>query len=347
MTRAEAVPKPDERVRQISLFQRFFRRPEFGAVVGTVLVWLLFAAWAGHRGFLTLNGTANYLEIAAQLGIIGAPVALLMIAGEFDLSMGSMVGACGMILALAVGQYDLPVWLGVTLAFAFALAYGFLNGWLVVKTGLPSFIITLAGLFILRGLALALARLLTGSTVVGGLAEHTEGDIVAALFTAEFNNFAIAILWWAGIAVVCHWTLMHTRSGNWIFGAGGSASSARNLGVPVNRVKIVLFMATASAACLLAVIQVLKVGSADANRGVLKEFEAIITAVIGGTLLSGGYGSAIGTIFGALTLAITQQGLFFAAVDSEWYRMSLGVILLAAVLINQFTRRRAGAERRH
>ena len=156
---------------------------------------------------------------------------------------------------------------GVVLAFTFALAYGFLNGWLVVKTGLSSFIITLAGLFILRGLALALARLLTGSTVVGGLAEHTEGDPIAALFTLEINNFAIAILWWAAIAAVCHWLLVDTRQGNWISGAGGSASSARNLGVPVNRVKIALFMGTASAACLLAVIQVLKVGSADANRG--------------------------------------------------------------------------------
>jgi simple sugar transport system permease protein len=346
MTTGGAVARPDERVRRIGRAQALLHRPEFGAVLGAIAVWLLFAFWAGERGFLTVAGTANYLQIAAQLGVIGAPVALLIISGEFDLSLGSMIGATGMILAIAISQYEAPVWLAVSLAFAFALGYGFLNGFLVVKTGLPSFIITLASLFILRGLALALSRLLTGSTVVGGLAQHTADDPVAAIFTTKVSGFDIIIVWWILIAVTCHWTLMHTRFGNWIFGTGGSAVAARNMGVPTDRVKITLFMATAASACLLACTQVLSIGSADANRGVLKEFEAIITAVIGGTLLSGGYGSIVGTIFGALTLAITQQGLFFAAVDSEWYRITLGVILLIAVLMNQYARRRAGVDRR-
>jgi simple sugar transport system permease protein len=347
MTSAEVAVRTDERVRHMGLLQRLLHRPAFGAVLGTLVVWVLFALWAGERGFLTIKGTANYLEIAAQLGIIGAPVALLIIAGEFDLSLGSMVGASGMILGLSVAEFGAPIWLGVTLAFAFALGYGFLNGWFVVRTGLPSFIITLASLFILRGLSLLLVRLVTGSTVVGGIAQATKDDPVAALFTAEFAGFDIVIFWWIVIAAGCHWLLNHTRFGNWTYGTGGSTTAARNMGVPTDRVKVALFMGTAAAACFLACTQVLGVGSADANRGVLKEFEAIITAVIGGTLLSGGYGSVVGTVFGALTLAITQQGLFFASVDSEWYRLSLGAILLIAVLLNQYARRRAGVEKRH
>jgi simple sugar transport system permease protein len=341
MTTTAVAARSDERVRQVGWLRLLIGRPELAAVLGAIVVWLLFAVWSGTRGFLTVAGTANYLEIAAQLGMLGAVVSLLVIAGEFDLSIGSMIGVTGMILALSIAHYNLPVWAGVFAAFAFALTVGFINGFLVVRTGLPSFIITLAGFFGLRGLALAMARLLTGTTVVGQLESHTAGDFVTSLFTTNINGFAIVIVWWAVVAAICHQVLMHTQFGNWIFGCGGSASQARNLGVPVERVKVILFMSTASVACLLAVIQVLDVGSADANRGVQKEFEAIITAVIGGTLLSGGYGTVIGTIFGALTLAITQQGLFFAAVDAEWYRVSLAAILLSAVLLNQYVRTRA------
>ncbi len=335
----------DERVRHISVLQAALHRPEFGAVVGTVVIWLLFAVWAGDSGFLTARGTATYLEIAAQLGIIGAPVALLMISGEFDLSLGSMIGASGMVMALCITELALPVWLSIACAFGFALACGAINGILVVRTGLPSFIITLASYFVLRGFTFAIVRFMTGTTVVGGLSDQVAADPIARIFTVDVAGFPITIGWWLIVAALCHWVLIHTGFGNWIFGTGGSAVAARRLGVPTNRVRVALFMGTAASACLLAVIQVLSVGSADVNRGVLKEFEAIITAVIGGTLLSGGYGTVIGTIFGALTLGITQQGLFFAQVDAEWYRMSLGIILLLAVLLNQYTRRRAGAER--
>jgi len=344
-TTASVAVRTDERVRRVGWLRLLPARPELGAVLGTFVVWALFAAWSGSRGFLTIAGTANYLQIAAQLGIIGSVAALLIISGEFDLSMGSMIGATGMILALSIAHFNQPVWVGLLAAFGFALAVGFINGYLVVRTGLPSFIITLAGFFGLRGLALAMARLLTGTTVVGSLDSHIAGDPVAMLFTASVDGFAVVIVWWALVAAICHIVLMRSQFGNWIFGCGGSATAARNLGVPVERVKIILFMSTAAVACLLACIQVLGVGSADANRGVQKEFEAIITAVIGGTLLSGGYGTVIGTIFGALTLAITQQGLFFAAVDAEWYRVSLAVILLSAVLLNQYVRLRAARTR--
>lgn len=345
MSAADVAIRGDERVRRVSWLRLLPSRPELAAVLGTCLVWTVFAVWAGQRGFLTLSGTANYLEIAAQIGIIGAVASLLIIAGEFDLSMGSMIGATGMILALAIARFNLPVWAGIVLAFTFALTFGFINGVLVVRTGLPSFIVTLAGFFGLRGLALAMARLLTGTTVVGGLDDYTANDPVAALFTASVNGFAVVTVWWIVIAAICHIVLTRTQFGNWIFATGGSAGQARNLGVPVDIVKVVLFMSTASAACLLAVIQVLHVGSADANRGVQKEFEAIITAVIGGTLLSGGYGTVIGSMFGALTLAITQQGLFFAAIDAEWYRVGLALILLSAVLLNQYVRLRVARTR--
>ncbi len=347
---ATAQARVDERVRRTSLASVLLTRPELGAVVGAILVWSIFAIWAGGRGFLTIGGTATWLEVTAQVGIVGSAVALLMIAGEFDLSVGSMVGAAGMVIAIGVGVMGLPVWLAILLAFVLALAIGFVNGYLVIWTRLPSFIVTLGTLFILRGLTIGITRAITGRTQVGGLRDAIAADPIAGIFTAEIPfagaSFSVSILWWLAIALVATYVLVRTPFGNWIFGSGGNAIAARNVGVPVARVKIVLFMATAASAALLATIQVLRVGSGDVLRGTDKEFEAIITAVIGGTLLTGGYGSAIGTVFGAATLGMTKQGIFFAGVPGDWYLAFLGVLLLVAVIVNNYIRERASRTRR-
>ncbi|MEP7082479.1 MAG: ABC transporter permease [Chloroflexota bacterium] len=345
MATAQQARPADERVRSLGLTRVLLARPELGAIAGTILVWLLFAILAGDRGFLSVRGTATYLEVAAQVGIIGSAVALLMIAGEFDLSVGSMIGAASMIIAIGIAELGWPVWFAVLAAFAFALVVGFINGYIVVRTRLPSFIVTLGMLFILRGLTIGATRTMTGRTQVPGVHQATEGDPFAAIFTTQFGEFDVVIAWWIGIALLATFVLMRTQFGNWIFGVGGNAIAARNVGVPVNRVKILLFMATSASAALLAVIQVLTFGSGDVLRGEQKEFEAIITAVIGGTLLTGGYGSAIGAVFGALTLGITRQGLFFAGISSDWYQAFLGLLLLTAVLINNWVRSRASRVR--
>jgi len=357
MSTADAPAVPS-RMRQVNPLRRFLNRPEFGAIAGTILVFLIFAVLTGGKGFLEPAGIAGTLQIAAQIGILGASVSLLMIAGEFDLSIGSMIGAAGLVFALCAVTFGFPVWLAVIVTFAFALTWGFLNGWIVVKTGLPSFLVTLASLFILRGASIGVTRLITNLTVITGVGDATAGDPVASLFTMTLlkigggpgevrAEFKIEILWWIVIVGLATWVLLRTRFGNWIFGTGGSATAARNLGVPVARVKIILFMSTAASAALLACIQVLSVGSADVLRGTNKEFEAIITAVIGGTALSGGYGSALGSMFGALTLGITQLGIFFVpGFNTDWYSVVLGGLLLTAVLVNDYIRRRASEARK-
>jgi simple sugar transport system permease protein len=337
------VARTDERVRRRSLIQRTIGRPEAGAVLAALIAFVIFA-YAG-RGFLTPRGAANWLEIAAQVGILGTWVCLLMIAGEFDLSVGSMIGAAGMIIALGMSEYGLPPIVAVFVAFVVALAIGFLNGWLVVRTGLPSFIVTLGTLFTLRGVTIGVTRLITGRTQIGGLNAHTAGDPFVWLFAGELEiaggKFPISILWWVGLTILAAYILFRTSFGNWIVGTGGSTVAARNVGVPVRSVKIALFMATAGSAALLATIQVFAVSSADVLRGEQKELEAIITAVIGGTLLTGGYGSPIGAFFGALTLGMTKVGIPAAGLAGEWYLAILGVVLLAAVLLSNWIRRRA------
>ena len=339
---ATAARPADERVRRVGLLRKLLARPELGAVAGAILVFAFFATVAGDRGFLTSTGTISYLEVSAQLGIVVIPVALLMIAGEFDLSVGSMIGAAGMLLAIPTVEFGWPLWASLILAFSAALVVGFLNGYMVVKTGLPSFIVTLASLFALRGATIGFTRLITGRTQVSGL-EDT--GFLASLFAGEIGGVPASIFWWVGLGVLGTYVLLRTTFGNWIFGTGGDPVAARNVGVPVNRVKIVLFMATAVASTLLAVIQVLDAGSADVLRGTLFEFQAIIATVIGGVLLTGGYGSVIGPMFGALIFGMVSQGIFFTGVNTDWFQVFLGAMLLIAVIVNNFIRNRASRSR--
>ena len=343
-----------ERLRRVSPLRLFFSRPESGAIAGAVIVFLIFGVLSALRGdigkgFLSIQGAASYLEVTAQVGILGAAVSLLMIAGEFDLSVGSMIGAAGLLLGLLIVQWGVPPTIAIILTFAFALAVGAFNGWLRIKTGLPSFLVTLGMLLILRGAGIGFTRAITSQTIVSGITDKTAGDPIVQLFTAKVTiaggDFKIILLWWVAAVVVATWVLTRTRFGNWIFSVGGSEQAARYVGVPVNRVRIILFMTTAGSACLLAVIQVLSFGSADVLRGTNKEFEAIITAVVGGTLLTGGYGSALGSAFGAFILGTTQLGINFVGINSDWYQVVLGAVLLLAVLANTYLLRRASGSR--
>jgi simple sugar transport system permease protein len=256
-----------------------------------------------------------------------------------------MVGAAGMIIAITVVEYGWPLWAAVLLAFAVALGVGYFNGYMVIRTGLPSFIVTLGMLFALRGLTIGFARLLTGRTQIGGLDDATAGSPLTPIFAGSIGDFSVTIIWWLVLAVLATWVLQRTTFGNWIFGAGGDANAARNVGVPVNRVKIILFMCTALSAALLATIQVLDAGSADVLRGELLELQAIAASVIGGVLLTGGYGSVVGAVFGALIFGMVSQGIFFTGVNTDWFLVFVGVMLLVAVLFNNYIRKRASEAR--
>lgn len=342
--------KHDERLLQSGLLRRLLNHPSLGAAGGAIAVWLLFAVLAGDRGFLSLAGTATYLEVAAELGILAVAVALLMIGGEFDLSVGSMIGATGMTMTLLSVEMGLPVPLAMALALALALVVGFLNGYMVVRTGLPSFIVTLGTLFVIRGMTIGTTRLVTGRTQIGGLHEMPGYALVRPLFASDLHvagvGFSVSILWWLAVAILGHHVLARTRFGNWIFGVGGAADAARMSGVPVRRVKIVLFMTTAAAAWLVAMLQAVAFTGADVLRGEQREFFAIIAAVIGGTLLSGGYGSVVGTVLGALIFGMVRQGIVFAGVDADWFQVFLGAMLVSAVLVNSYIRKRAAETRR-
>tara|TARA_R110002124_G_scaffold10096_22_gene51023 strand:+ start:4955 stop:6079 length:1125 start_codon:yes stop_codon:yes gene_type:complete len=367
------TPSTDERVTRQSVLRRAFVRPELGAMAGAILVFVYFAVVAGGSGMFAPDGIMNWGVVSAQFAIIAVGACLLMISGEFDLSVGSMIGFAGIVIALLSVHLGWPMWASIIAAFVVAMMVGAANGYLVIKTGLPSFIVTLASLYILRGLTIFLAISTTRQTIVSGVREAAEGDWLASIFGGKIFGFffvwladmgwietfsagnragqpvvdgiPMLVVWALALIVFAHILLTHTRFGNWIYASGGDARAARYVGVPVDGVKITMFVFSAFCATVFATCQVMEFGSAAADRGLLKEFEAIIAVVIGGALLTGGYGSVIGAALGALIFGVVQQGLFFAGVESSLFRVFLGVILLLAVILNTYIRRLMTGER--
>ena len=385
-----------DRLQNESWIQRMMRRPEIGSFIVMIIIILALGLASEGKAFNAL-GLKNNIAIIAQLGIIAVGAALLMIAGEFDLSIGPMIAFAGMSMAIML-KWGLPFGLGeATPLTAFAitmcmtLGFGWLIGTIVVRSGLSSFIVTLAFWFFLRGLTEVCFRLINQNTNVSGLpdfkqeswfAEQMGGEVFGWLYDAWFwigqkvaagleftagmtkdekidlinflsflninrkmeqwvTGFDARLFWFIIIAGVAWYVLAKTQIGNWIYATGDNKESARANGVPVNRVKVGLFMFSAFCATIFAACQVFDTNSSDAAKGMFKELEAIAIAVVGGILMTGGFGSIVGVVFGAVTFGLVANAVFFIPwIDGAWFRVFVGTVLLAAVFANERIRKR-------
>ncbi|MFT2818119.1 ABC transporter permease [Leifsonia sp. A12D58] len=334
----------DERVRQTSPFVTLLRRPEVGAAVAALAIFAFFSVTT--QAFLTPAGISTWLYSSSLFGIMAVAVAMLMIGGEFDLSAGAMTGTTGLIVGVVTTQWGLNIWLALVLALVIALSIGAGNAFMVMKTGLPSFIVTLATFFILQGLNLAVTKLITGTVAIQGMSEVPGFTQVKTFFGSSFPflgmDLKVSVVWWIIVVAVASWILLRTKAGNWIFAVGGQVTSARQAGVPVMKTKMGLFMTTAGAGWIVGMLQLFDVSTVQATTGIGQEFIYIICAVVGGCLLTGGYGSAFGAALGALIYGMTLQGIVFAQWDNNWLKAFLGGMLLLAVLVNLSVRRQAG-----
>lgn len=333
----------DERLARKSPAVRFMIRPEFGAFVGALVVWLLFA-WQAGRIWLSWQGTATYLESAASYGLTAIAIALLMIGGEFDLSSGVMTGSTGMFAALFAVHAGLPMWLSLLLALVIALGIGFLNGLMVHLSKLPSFIVTLGTFFALQGFNLWLTQRVTNQTNVTGIAQEAGFSFFRKVFAADMFHlgkagFPVSILWFLAMTAVGAFILMRTKVGNWIFAVGGNKEAARMVGVPATATKIGLFMAVGLCGWVHGMVVLFKTNRSNVIEGVGQEFYFIIASVLGGCLLTGGFGSIIGAALGCLILGMTSKGIPLAGWDNNLYFLFLGVILLVAAFANEWIRR--------
>ena len=341
---AAQSPRTDERLVHVGVLQRLLTRPDTGALLGAIAVFFAFAYFARAVNWIGDPGiAANWTDQAAQYGIVAVPVALLMIAGEFDLSAGVMIGSSGLLLGYLATHAHMNIWPAMALVMLFGLVVGFINGMTVIRTRLPSFIVTLATFFVLQGVNAAGTLKLTGTTAIQNIDSAHGFASARHLFATDLTQYAfkVKVLWWIGITIFGAWLLAKTRFGNWIFSAGGDPTAARNVGVPVARTKLLLFIATSCTASLMGIIEALELRSMQSQEGIGLEFIFIICAVVGGCLLTGGYGSVIGTFFGAAMLGMVQLGIIDAQWDSNWTFTFQGGILFAAVILNTVVRSRA------
>ncbi|MEU7060924.1 ABC transporter permease [Streptomyces sp. NPDC046197] len=335
----------DERILRTSVLRKLLSRPELGSVVGAVAVFLFFAFAAD--GFLRASSLSTVLYASSTIGIMAVPVALLMIGGEFDLSAGVMVTSSALISSMFSYQMTANVWVGVGVSLLVTLAIGAFNGFVLSRTRLPSFIVTLGTFLMLTGMNLGFTKMIDGTVSTKTIADMegfpTAHAVFASTLTVGGVDFKITILWWLALVALASWILLRTRSGNWIFAVGGNQDAARAVGVPVTKTKIGLYMAVALGAWISGQHLLFSYDAVQSGEGVGNELIYIIAAVIGGCLITGGHGSAVGSAVGAFLFGMTSKGIVFAEWNPDWFKFFLGAMLLLATLLNAWVRRRAEA----
>jgi len=338
-------PRADERVGRKSPLARMLARPEAGAIAGAIVIYIFFFIIAPP--FRSAASFSSVLYVTSTYGLMATPIALLMIGGEFDLSAGVAVTSSALCASLFSYEFTTNAWVGVLVALALSLLIGFINGWLVIKTGIPSFLITLGMFFMLQGINIALTQTITNqvsSPDISTLQGFSSAQkVFASSFTIGGVNVRISIIYWIVFVIIATWILLRTRVGNWIFSAGGNPVSARAVGVPVARVKIGLFMAVGFMAWFTGMHTLFLFNTIQSAQGIGNEFVYIIAAVVGGCLLTGGYGSAVGAAIGALIFGMVNQGIVYAGWNPNWFQFFVGALLLGAILLNTYIRRRAEA----
>jgi simple sugar transport system permease protein len=341
------APTRDERIAQRSTLGRLLARPETGALAGAIVIFIIFFIVAPP--FREPSSLATVLYVSSTYGIPAVAVALLMIGGEFDLSAGVAVTSSALVAAMLSYELSANMWVGIAVALVAALVIGFINGYLVVRTGIPSFLVTLGTFFMLRGLNLAVTKIVTGNVATNDVSDIQGFELGRKVFASTFTiggvGIRITLLWWVLFVIIATWVLLRTHIGNWIFAVGGSAPSSRAVGVPVNRVKIGLFMTVGFLAWFTGMHILFDFNTVQSGVGVGNEFIYIVAAVVGGCLLTGGYGSVIGAAIGAFIFGMTNQGIVYAGWNPDWFYFFLGALLLGAILLNNFIRRRAEASR--
>ncbi len=338
-------PRTDERIGHKSPLARLLARPEAGAIAGAIVIYVFFFIIAPP--FRNASSFTSVLYVTSTYGLMATPVALLMIGGEFDLSAGVSVTSSALCASLFAWWFTTNAWVGVLVALVFSLGIGFINGWIVVKTGIPSFLVTLGTFFMLQGINIALTQTITNQVASPDISTlqgfNSAREVFSASWTIGGVNIRTSIIYWIVFVLIATFILMRTRVGNWIFSAGGAPVAARAVGVPVGKVKIGLFMAVGLMAWFTGMHTLFLFNTIQSSEGVGNEFVYIIAAVVGGCLLTGGYGSAIGAAIGALIFGMVNQGIVYAGWNPDWFQFFVGLLLLGAILLNTFIRRRAEA----
>jgi simple sugar transport system permease protein len=311
----------------------YMERPELAGLALLVLLTIFFQVKSGG---VFLNGTnlQGMLSILPEMTLVALGVTILMICGEFDLSVGSVFALTPMAIAIMLnGGIPFPV--ALFLGLLVAAAIGFANGYITIRFSIPSFITTLGMLFVARSLTVVIS---------GGFPPLLPTDIPTWLFSGFVgpgNVVRMSFVWLVVIAIALAAMMSLTNFGNWIRATGGQLDAAVNMGIPVNATKMICFMLCSVLAGFAGLIQVMRLGSPLPSLGEGLELQAVAAAVIGGTALTGGIGTVLGAIIGATLIRVIDNGLVLTRVDANWFKFAIGMLLILAVVSNSWLRRTA------
>lgn len=318
-----------------SLLQRFIARPEFGPFIllaGEITVFTLLSP-----AFLSPGNITNLLAFTPELGMIALGMTVLMTSGEFDLSVGSVFGFTPVVMWTLYNTGAAPLELGFLIAITIAVIIGFVNGWFVTKLKIPSFLVTLGMLLVIRGTALYITD---GFPQARWSSDSPLLKIIVGEFTIGQIRVYASLVWFIIFAIVLGYILTQSKAGNWIQASGGNASSALARGVRVARTKIMLFILTAVMAAFAGIASSIRVSTANPNSGTGYELEVIAMVVIGGTALNGGRGTIIGTLIGVLILRFMRNGIVLVGVPGLAYNIFIGAIILGMMALHSWLERR-------
>jgi simple sugar transport system permease protein len=302
------------------------RLNEIGVIVAAVLVFGVFSIL--DPPFLTLDSWGGILASASEYGLVATGVTLLMVAGEFDLTVGVVFALTPLIAGYLLVNQGWDPWLSFVIGELAAVAVGVVNGFLTNLLKIPSFIVTLAVYYLLQGVTLNM----TGGYPISYFGHSKLFKIMGGTYFGS-TGISVAVFWWLGVAIVGAFVLSRTRFGNFIFASGSDPRSARAMGVPVRRTKLTCFMLAAAGAGLAGLTQFAALGTVDPAQGGDLQLVAIVVVVVGGASLLGGRGSVLGSTLGALIIAAAYTGLIEAGLSATWFESFIGAVLLVAVVI--------------
>ncbi len=318
------------------LVKTFLQKPELAAVLLLVLLIVLFQVLSNGI-FLSAANLRGVLGLLPEMALVAVGVTLLMICDEFDLSVGSVFALMPMSMAVLMAQ-GWPFLPSVLVGLMLCAAIGFANGWLTIRFAIPSFITTLGMLFMARSLTVVISGGFPPRLDMERIPEH-----LFVAFVGPGELIRASFLWFLGLALVVSLLLSRTNFGNWVRATGGFLPAANAMGIPTARVKIACFMICSLLAGFAGMIQVLRVGSPLPSMGEGMELAAVAAAVIGGTVLTGGIGSILGGIIGAVLIRVIDNGLVLSRVDSNWFKFAIGALTILAVVGNACLRKRGRA----
>ena len=282
--------------------------------------------------FLSADNLRGILGILPEMALVAIGVTILMICGEFDLSVGSVFALMPMSMAilLEAGWGFLPAVLAGLLV---AAGIGFLNGWITIRFAIPSFITTLGMLFVARSLTVVISGGFPPLLPIG------VPSWMFTLFVGPGGLFRLSFVWFLTIAILSALFMSRTNIGNWIKATGGFLEAAQSMGIPTAAVKVGCFMLCSTLAGFAGLIQVMRLGSPLPSIGEGMELQAVAAAVIGGAALTGGIGTVLGAVVGALLIRVIDNGLVLTQVDANWFKFAIGALTILAVIVNAWMRK--------